>query len=159
MSLPSFLQLPVADVKAWITTERIGAESVLPLVADDRYGAAIIFLGTVRNHNEGRAVTGVLYEGYHEMAERTLRDIVSEAAARIEPASIAVVHRLGELGIGEVSIAIAVATPHRSQAFDACRYVIEQVKLRLAVWKQERYREGEREWLAGSMPPVPETAR
>jgi molybdopterin synthase catalytic subunit len=152
-------RLPVVSVRGWITTEPIGAHSVLPLVESEQYGAALVFLGVVRNHNEGRAVTGVYYEAYREMAERTLKEIVEEAARRVEPASIAAVHRLGELAVGNVSIAIAVSTPHRAEAFDACRYVIEEVKQRLAVWKQERYTSGESDWLAGSIPPIRETAQ
>jgi molybdopterin synthase catalytic subunit len=143
---------PVAEIRAWLTTEPIGADSVLPLVAAPEHGAALVFLGVVRDHNEGRAVSGVHYEGYAEMAERTLTQILTEAARRIQPARLAAVHRLGELGIGDVSIAIAVSTPHRAEAFEACRYVIEEVKQRLTVWKQERYRSGEQSWLAGVAP-------
>jgi molybdopterin synthase catalytic subunit len=137
---------------AWITTDPIGAETVLPRVASDQHGAVLVFLGIVRDHNEGRAVSGVHYEAYHDMAERTLRDIVAEALARVQPARIAVVHRIGELAVGQVSLAIAVSTPHRAEAFDACRYAIEELKQRLAVWKQERYTSGDVSWLAGERP-------
>ncbi|HEX6559378.1 MAG TPA: molybdenum cofactor biosynthesis protein MoaE [Longimicrobiales bacterium] len=146
----------MAEVRAWITDEAISAESVRRLVAADEHGATLVFLGTVRDHNEGRAVRGVHYEAYREMAEQVLRAIVAEAAERNHPANIAAVHRLGELSIGDVSIAIAVATPHRAEAFDACRYIIEEVKKRLSVWKQERYASGEKSWLDGAVPPVPE---
>jgi molybdopterin synthase catalytic subunit len=149
----------VASPRAWITSEQIGAESVLPLVASEQHGAALIFLGIVRDHNEGRTVSGVYYEAYREMAERTLAEIVSAAEQRVAPASIAAVHRVGELAVGDVSIAIAVSTPHRAEAFAACRSVIEEVKQRLAVWKQERYVTGERDWLAGTTPSIPWTAR
>jgi molybdopterin synthase catalytic subunit len=150
--------LPVDNLRAWITTEPIGADSVLPRVASEQYGAALVFLGIVRSYNEGRAVTGVYYEAYRDMAERTLKEIVTEAAQRVGPASIAAAHRVGELVVGDVSIAIAVSTPHRAEAFDACRYVIEEVKRRLAVWKQERYVSGDSDWLAGSIPHHPEAA-
>ena len=153
-SSPCCHRWPVAEIKAWLTHERIGAESVLPLVAAPEHGAALAFLGVVRDHNEGRAVSGVHYEGYAEMAERTLMQILEEVAQRVQPCRLAAVHRLGELGVGEVSIAIAVSTPHRAEAFDACRTVIEEVKQRLTVWKQERYVEGGREWLAGVTPPA-----
>ncbi|MGQ0813958.1 MAG: molybdenum cofactor biosynthesis protein MoaE [Gemmatimonadota bacterium] len=144
------------NVHAWITTAPIGAESVLPLVSSGQHGAALVFLGMVRDHNEGRAVRAVHYDAYRDMAERTLREILQETAARIAPARLAAVHRLGELAIGDVSIAIAVSTPHRAEAFEACRSVIEEVKQRLTVWKQERYVSGESEWLAGAVPPMPE---
>jgi molybdopterin synthase catalytic subunit len=149
----------VADVRAWITSERIGAETVLPLVDAAEHGAALVFLGVVRDHNEGQAVRGVHYEAYAEMAARTLTEILEEALERVRPAKLAAVHRTGELAVGDVSIAIAVSTPHRAEAFDACRYVIEEVKQRLAVWKQERYVSGESEWLDGAIPPVNERAQ
>lgn len=146
----------VAEMHAWITTDPIGAETVLPLVASDQHGAALLFLGIVRDHNEGRAVSGVHYQAYHEMAECTLREIAAEAVARVQPASIAVVHRIGELAVGDVSLAIAVSTPHRAAAFEACRYAIEELKQRLTVWKQERYTSGDARWLAGTVPPIGE---
>ena len=150
---------PVADVRAWITAEPVSADTVLSLVQADEHGAALVFLGVVRDHNEGRAVRGVHYEAYAEMAERTLREILEEALARVRPAKLAAVHRIGELAIGDVSIAIAVSTPHRAEAFEACRYVIEEVKQRLAVWKQERYVSGDSEWLDGVIPPLEEKAQ
>jgi len=152
MSWPCCRRWPVADVRAWITTDAISADSVLPLVESAEHGAALVFLGIVRDHNDGQAVRGVYYEGYREMAERVLTEIVSEAAARVAPARIAAVHRLGELAVGDVSIAIAVSTPHRAEAFDACRYIIEEVKQRLSVWKQERYVSGQTTWLEGVVP-------
>lgn len=157
-SWPCCRRWRVADVKAWITTERIGAESVLPLVGDAAHGAALVFLGVVRDHNEGRAVRGVFYEGYAEMAQKTLTEILAEASARIGAAKLAAVHRVGELAVGDVSIAIAVSSPHRAEAFEACRHVIEEVKQRLAIWKQERYVAGGSEWLDGAVPPAPEPA-
>lgn len=147
MSSLCFPRWPVAEIHTWITTEPIGADSVLPLVAAPENGAAVVFLGIVRNHNEGQAVSGVHYEAYQQMAERVLRDIAAEAAERIAPAHIAAVHRFGELAVGEVSIAIAASTPHRAEAFDACRHVIEEVKKRISIWKQERYVTGETAWL------------
>ena len=149
----------VADVRAWITSEPVSADTVLSLVHADEHGAALVFLGVVRDHNEGRAVRGVHYDAYAEMAERTLKEILEEALARVAPAKLAAVHRVGELAIGDVSIAIAVSTPHRAEAFEACRYVIEEVKQRLAVWKQERYVSGGSEWLDGVIPPLEEKAR
>jgi molybdopterin synthase catalytic subunit len=145
----------VADLRAWITDAPIGADDVLSCVRSSQHGAALIFLGMVRDHNEGQAVRGVHYDAYREMAERVLREICEEAEQRVAPCSLAAVHRLGELNVGDVSIAIAVATPHRAEAFEACRYVIEEVKKRLSVWKQERYVSGESSWLAGAIPPAP----
>lgn len=154
MSSPCFPRSLVAEVRAWITTDVIGADSVLPLVESAQHGAALVFLGTVRDHNDGQLVRGVRYDAYVSMAERVIRDIVKEASARVAPANIAAVHRIGDLEVGDVSIAIAVSTPHRAEAFEACRYVIEEVKKRLSVWKEERYADGQSKWLDGAIPPT-----
>jgi molybdopterin synthase catalytic subunit len=92
------------------------------------------------------------------MAEQVLAAIAAEAAERAGTDRLAVVHRTGELEIGNVSVAIAVSTPHREQSFDAARYVIEQIKLRLPVWKHEHYTDSESRWLDGAVPPVADSA-
>ena len=138
---------------AWITRDPIGAESVLRLVGRDDDGAITLFLGTVRNTNDGRPVTGMRYEAYVEMAEEVLRAIVDEAGQQ-SGGRVAAVHRIGELAVGEVSVAIAASMPHRAQAFDACRYVIEEIKKRLPVWKHEHYADGQARWLDGHRPEV-----
>lgn len=118
--------------------------------AADR-GAVLLFVGTVRDRNDGRAVTGIEYTAYRAMAERELGDIVAEAELRFAGARVAAEHRLGTLGVGEASVAIAVGHGHRGAAYDASRYVIEEVKRRLPVWKREHYADGTREWVhAGS---------
>lgn len=141
-------------VRAWLTREVIDPAAVLALVGAEEDGAALLFLGIVRNHNDGRAVTGMTYEAYGEMAEKVLDAIASEAAERAGSDRVAVVHRVGELAIGEASVAIAVSSPHRGEAYDASRYVIEEIKARLPVWKKERYAEGEAQWLDGETPPT-----
>ncbi len=121
-------------------------------------GALLLFVGTVRETNDGRVVTGIEYTGYRAMAERELADIVREAEARFAGARVAAEHRLGALGVGEASVAIAVAHGHRGAAYEASRYVIEEVKRRLPVWKREHYADGTREWVhagtgaAGALP-------
>lgn len=137
-----------------ITSETIDPQAVLAHVGSAADGAAILFIGTVREQNEGRAVSGMRYDAFVAMAEPVLREIAAEAAERAGSDRIAVVHRTGELAISEVSVAIAVSSPHREQAFDAARYIIEQIKQRLPVWKQEHYVDGEAQWLAGAVPPV-----
>lgn len=117
-------------------------------------GAAVLFLGTVRDHNEGRPVSGMRYDSYADMAENLLARIADEAALRLGTDRIVVVHRVGELAIGDVSVAIAASAPHRAETFDAARYVIEEIKQRLPVWKQEHYVEGGSQWLEGTVPPV-----
>ncbi len=142
--------MPWSDV----TRDPIDSAAALARVGAAEDGAAVLFLGVVRNENEGRPVSGMEYEGYAEMAREELAAIVAEAARRAGSERVAAVHRLGELEVGETSVAVAVSAPHRAEAFDAARYVIEQVKARLPVWKRERYLDGEPEWLPGRTPSV-----
>lgn len=125
---------------------------MLERVGGSADGAAVLFVGTVRDHNEGSSVTGLTYEAYDQMAESVLETIAAEAAERLGTPRVAVVHRVGELAIGEVSVAIAASSPHRAETFDAARYVIEEIKKRLPVWKKEHYVEGEAAWLDGVTP-------
>ncbi len=141
------------SVSAWITRDPISADSVLSLVGGPGDGAIDIFLGVVRDHNEGSAVSGMRYDAYVEMAEQVLRAIVSEAAAMPGVGKAAAVHRIGHLEVGEASVAIAASAPHRAEAFEACRYVIEEIKTRLPVWKQEQYVTGEQHWLGAEREP------
>src|SRR5688572_22975599 len=92
------------------------------------------------------------YEAYERMATPVLAEIAHEAAERLRTDRIAVVHRVGELAIGEVSVAIAVSSPHRAEAYDASRYVIEEIKQRLPVWKREHFTSGRSEWVEGVQP-------
>lgn len=141
-----------------ITTEPIDPGAVLARVGAPEDGAVLLFLGTVRNHNDGREVVGIRYDAYVAMAEKVLAEIAGEAARALGTDRVAVVHRIGELTVGDVSVAIAVSSPHRAEAFEACRHVIEEIKRRLPVWKEERDREGGSAWLEGRVPPVPEVA-
>lgn len=135
-----------------ITDEAIRTDAVLDRVGADRDGAVLLFLGVVRDHNDGRAVEGMEYEAYREMAESVLEEIAGEVQERWKTDRIVVLHRVGSLEIGEASVAIAVSTPHRAEAYDASRYVIEEIKERLPVWKREHYEDGERQWVAGTRP-------
>lgn len=139
---------------ARIVDTPIDAQQLLGSVDHERHGAAILFIGVVRNHNDGRPVSGMRYEAYAEMAEQVLGEIVAEATASLGEGSVAAVHRVGELDIGEASVAIAVSSPHRDDAYRASRYVIEEIKKRLPVWKHEHYTDGSEAWVAG-VEPVP----
>ena len=119
-----------------IVREPIDPAHVLTLIGADQDGASLLFLGVVRDHNDGRSVGGVRYDTYEEMAAEVLSDIVDEAARSAGTDRVAVVHRIGELEVGEVSVAIAVSSPHRAEAYDASRYIIEEIKKRLPVWKK-----------------------
>jgi molybdopterin synthase catalytic subunit len=125
----------------------IDVAALLSEVERSSNGAAVLFVGTVRDVNDGRAVTGMEYTAYEAMAERELARIVEEATSRFETEDVVVEHRLGTLDVGEASVAIAAAHPHRARAFDAARYVIEQLKRRVPIWKLEHYVDGAREWV------------
>ena len=119
--------------------------------SDKSCGAVVTFLGTVREVNDGRAVTGIDYSAYRGMAEREMAAIVREVEHKFGVTRVIIEHRLGTLTLGDVSVAIVVAHAHRAPALDANRYVIEELKRRVPVWKLEHYEDGAREWVnAGS---------
>lgn len=138
---------------AAVVHEPIDPSAVLGMVGGSADGAVILFLGTVRDHAEGRAVSGMRYDAYEEMATEVLAGIAEEARRRLGTGRVAVVHRVGELALGDVSVAIAVSSPHRAEAYEASRYVIEEIKKRLPVWKKERYLGGDTAWVSGTVPP------
>jgi molybdopterin synthase catalytic subunit len=116
-------------------------------VSGDESGATSLFLGTVRNSNDGRPVNGIDYTAYDAMAVAEMQRILDEAAAKYPDTRIALQHRLGTLRVGEISVAIASANAHRAAAIDANRYVIEQLKRRVPIWKREHYLDGTSEWV------------
>jgi molybdopterin synthase catalytic subunit len=115
-------------------------------------GAVATFLGVVRDTNEGAAVTGIQYEAYAAMADRELAAILAESAERWPGCRAAARHRVGYLAVGEASVAVAVSSPRRAAAFAACRYVVEELKARVPVWKREHYADGRRAWVDGRVP-------
>ncbi len=133
--------------------------ALLARVGEAEDGAALLFVGIVRDHADGRSVSGMRYDAYEEMARPVLAEIAREAAERLGTERVAVEHRVGELAIGEPSVAIAVSSPHREEAYAASRYVIEEIKKRLPVWKKERYADGDEAWVEGAVPPVGDTHR
>jgi molybdopterin synthase catalytic subunit len=144
--------------RAALVREPIDPVRVVEGVAGPSNGAVLLFLGVVRDVNDGRAVTGIEYAAYESMALRELQAIADEAAALHATDDVAVVHRLGELGIEETSVAIAVAHPRRDGAYAASRWVIEELKRRVPIWKREHYADGTREWVDPSGRPVAEAA-
>jgi molybdopterin synthase catalytic subunit len=134
-------------MRAAIARTPLDPAALLAQVASVSNGASILFVGTVRDVNDGRAVSGIEYTAYESMAARELESIVSEAASRFGTHDIVVEHRMGSLGLGEASVVIAVAHAHRAQAFDASRFVIEELKRRVPIWKREQYVDGTREWV------------
>ena len=132
-----------------ITAAPLAIERLVAAVSMPGAGAITTFVGLVRDHNVGRRVTHLVYEAYEPLAEKALARIVAEAGTRWPSVRLAVHHRTGRLEIGESSVAIAAASPHRTDAFAACRYAIERVKQIVPVWKHE-YFEGGDVWIEGA---------
>lgn len=131
-----------------VTGATIGASDLARRVASPRAGAVATFEGVVRDHHAGKPVAHLEYEAYGPMAEKLLREVATEAASRWPIEAIAVSHRTGRLEIGEVSVAIAVSSAHRGDAFDALRYTIDHLKARVPVWKRETGPDGSH-WIEG----------
>jgi molybdopterin synthase catalytic subunit len=139
--------IAVGRTHAALVDRSIDPSALLRAVADVGAGATALFLGTVRHTHDGRAVTGIDYQAYSTMADRLLQAIVTEASQRYGTRAIAVEHRVGYLSLGETSVAIASAHERRAPAFAAARYVIEEIKRRVPIWKREHYVDGTREWV------------
>lgn len=118
----------------------------------DRDGAVVTFAGTTRNHNEGAEVLSLSYETYTEMAQRVMCGLFEEAVKRFPITRARVVHRLGEVPVGEASVVVVVASPHRGPAFDACRFLMDRLKDEVPIWKREKLRDGEGERWIGDLP-------
>jgi len=130
-----------------IVAEPIDLDALIARVRTDACGAVAAFLGVVREQHEGRPVSGLSYEAYPSMALQEMKEIAQEAISRFGPCEIAIVHRTGDLQIGEASVAVAVGAPHRGEAFDACEYAIDELKVRVEVWKKEHYVDGSASWV------------
>jgi molybdopterin synthase catalytic subunit len=134
-----------------IVRESIDVSALAGRVRTDACGAVVTFAGVVReNSPEGRAVTGLSYESHEQMAAAEFERIAKESRAKFGACEIAVLHRVGDLAVGEVAVAVAVASAHRGRAFDVCEYVIDELKARAPIWKKEHYADGSGEWIANS---------
>ena len=130
-----------------ITTEVITGAEVREAVEGPDAGAVVLFFGTVRNNTDGRAVKHLEYEAYPPMAEKKMADIAQEVSEKWGLDRVAMIHRVGKLGIGEVSVAVAVASPHRKAAFEAGQYTMDRLKQIVPIWKREVWADGEAEWV------------
>lgn len=131
-------------------TNPLNPALALDFVAAPENGAGALFLGAVRNLNMGRDVLAVSYDVFAPLAEESFREICAEARKKWGAGTnLYVAHAKGRLAVGELSIVIAAGTPHRSESFAACRYVIEEIKKRSPIWKQEHYTDGDSEWVQG----------
>ncbi len=138
------MPLPIA-----VTSEPLDPARLVRLVEDRGHGAVVTFLGLVRDHNEGRRVTHLVYEAYEPLAVKTLTRIVEEAEDRWKNMRLAIHHRIGRLEIGEPSVIIAAASAHRADAFSASRYAIERIKQIVPIWKHEYFEDGDA-WIEGA---------
>ena len=126
-----------------MTTVPIEVQKVLAAARSDDCGGLAVFIGTVRNHSRGKEVQRLEYEAYPGMAEKMIGQIVAEAGEKWDVRKAAVSHRTGRLEIGEIAVVIAVATPHRQDAFAACQYIIDRLKVVVPIWKKEVATDGE----------------
>jgi molybdopterin synthase catalytic subunit len=131
-----------------VTENALMAQEAIDAVASPEAGAIDVFLGVVRNNNLGRDVAHLEYEAYPAMAERVMRDIGETAKQRFGLEAYAVLHRTGRLEIGETSLLVVVSCAHRAASFEACRWMVDEIKKRVPVWKKEVWSNGE-EWIEG----------
>ncbi len=130
-----------------LTHDPIDHAALTEAVRTPHCGAVVTFLGTVRDLTGERVTVALDYEAYPGMAEKKLAEIETDVRARWPVGDVALVHRLGRLAIGEVSVAVAVSCPHRAQAFDACRHAIDRLKELVPIWKREHWADGTTEWV------------
>lgn len=137
-----------------IVRERIPTGGLVSQLTRDQDGAAVTFFGIVRNNTRGRRTTHLYYEAYEPMALRKMREIGESLRQRWQIGQVGIIHRLGRLEIGEVSVAIVVTSPHRGVAFESCRYAIDRLKQTVPIWKKEFFEDGE-VWVEGECRPAP----
>jgi len=135
-----------------LTQDTIDTDAVLESVASTKAGAVVLFLGTTREFTAGRQTASLDYESYGEMAQRKMAELEAEARQRWSLIEVTLVHRLGHVGLGEASVAIAVSSPHRGDAFTAGQWLIDTLKEIVPIWKKENWSDGTSEWVHPGMP-------
>ena len=131
-----------------VTTEVLSIDEAYAAVRRPDCGAVALFVGTVRNHHDGKRVTKISYTAFKEMAEKEFAKIGAESASRWKTGAVYIAHRTGPLKIGDASVVIAVSSAHRAEAFEACRHAIETLKKLAPIWKEEFYDSG-KAWISG----------
>jgi molybdopterin synthase catalytic subunit len=132
---------------AIVHSRALDTAAIIAEVTAASNGAVSVFIGTVRDTNQGRPVTAIEYSAYNDMAVRELDALAAEAAAQFGTEHIVIEHRTGYVALTEASVVIAVGSPRRAAAQDATRWIIEQLKVRVPIWKMEHYTDGTREWV------------
>ena len=142
------LHIKIVDVKK----EKIKISTAENFIASSKFGASIFFTGTVRNINEKKKVLGMTYDSHDELVIKSFEEIYNEAdkKLKIEDKAVFIEHVKGYVGLGEISIIIAIACKHRDQAYVLSRFIIEEIKKRSPIWKKEHYENNESEWLKGN---------
>lgn len=130
-----------------LTSEPINYQVLTESVRSPNSGAVVLFLGTVRELTGGRRTVALDYEGYPAMAEAKLAELEAEACQRWPIDRVGIIHRLGHLELGDISVAVAVSCPHRQQAFEAGKFLIDELKVRVPIWKKENWDDGTTEWV------------
>jgi molybdopterin synthase catalytic subunit len=146
-----------------VTSDPIEPKEVVESVRKAESGALVIFHGVARNDSEGRRVVALEYDAYGSMAERKLREVAEEVAARWPITGIGILHRIGRLEIGEASLLVGVSSGHRAEAFEACHHAVDRIKQVVPIWKKEIWESGDGEWVAGHAVdaglPTPQSTR
>lgn len=133
-----------------VTADPPSVDEALAFVADPGAGGICVFIGTVRDHSDAGGVTGLRYEAWDDLAITRLGELAEELAEKWPVKKVAILHRTGDLGVGELSVVIACSAPHRADAFEACRQGIERLKEDVPIWKKESLVTGEAHWVMGS---------
>lgn len=141
--------LSMRDINVSVEETPLDITALMQKVQSDAHGAIDLFVGIVRNSHEGKSVTGITYDAYKDLAEKVFGQICEESLGIWPNTKYAISHFKGALPVGGISIVIAVSSPHRAESFEACRYVIEEIKTRAPIWKQEHYVSGKSAWLPG----------
>jgi len=133
-----------------ISADVLPVDDALSFVADPSAGGTCVFVGTVRDHSSAGTVTGLRYEAWDELAVTRLTELAEELLAGWPLCKVAILHRTGDLAVGEASVVVAASAPHRAEAFEACRHGIERLKEDVPIWKKEELSSGDAHWVMGS---------
>lgn len=148
-----------SDRKLAVTEDPLDAEALVRAVRQDESGAVVLFYGVARNNSEGRRVRALEYEAHESLAEKKLREVADDVRRRFSITDIGVLHRTGHLEIGETSLLVAVAAPHRQEAFEAAQYAVDRIKAIVPIWKKEIWEDGGGAWVAGHPVEAPDVAK
>jgi len=143
-----------SHIQIALTNEPIDYPALTESVRSPLAGAVVLFLGTVREMTGDRRTVALDYEGYPDMARDRMRALADDACSRWPVVAAAIVHRLGHMELGDISVAVAVSCPHRKDAFEAGRFLIDRLKEEVPIWKQENWADGSKEWVHPGVPTV-----